>query len=163
MNKNGKLFGKISIIDIIVVVCIVVLAFGIYAKFTSSSDAVSSSERANIEFVYKVKSVRDYTVKGFEKGGSFYDSDTKEYMGEVVGVTAEPAIMDVNLVDGTYKNVEVPDKFDAYVTVRVNGKYNSLGYYTTDNKYIGAGSTLNAWSKFTNTGGEIVAVHEVTE
>ena len=42
MNKNGKLFGKISIIDIIVVVCIVVLAFGLYAKFTSSSDAVTS-------------------------------------------------------------------------------------------------------------------------
>lgn len=161
MNKNGKLFGKISVIDIIVVVLIVVAAFGIYAKFTSSSDAVSSSEKANIEFVYKVKSVRDYTVKGFEKGGSFYDSDTKEYMGEVVGVEAETAVMDVNLIDGTYTNVEVPDKFDAYVTVRVSGKYNSLGYYTDGNKYIAAGSTLNAWSKYTNTGGEIVDVYEV--
>lgn len=160
MNKNGKLFGKISIIDIIVVVCVVVLAFGIYAKFTSSSDAVTSSEKAEIEFVYKVKSVRDYTVKGFEKGGSFYDSDTKEYMGEVVSVSADPAVMDVNLVDGTYTTVDVPDKYDAYVTVRVSGKYNSLGYYTDGNKYIAAGSTLNAWSKYTNTGGEIVAVHE---
>ena len=32
--KDGKLFGKISIIDIIVVLCVIVLAFGIYAKFT---------------------------------------------------------------------------------------------------------------------------------
>lgn len=161
MNKNGKLFGKISIIDIIVVVCIVVLAFGLYAKFTSSSDAVTSSEKANIEFVYKVKSVRDYTVDGFRKGGPLYDSDTKEYMGEVVGVTTEPARMQVSLVDGTYTDLEIPNKYDAYVTVRVSGKYNSLGYYTNDNKYIGAGSTLNAWSKFTTTGGEIVDVYEI--
>lgn len=160
MNKNGKLFGKISVIDIIVVVCIALLAFGLYAKFTSSSDAVTSSEKANIEFVYKVKSVRDYTVDGFKKGGPLYDSDTKEYMGEVTGVTTEPAKMQVSLVDGTYKDLEIPNKYDAYVTVRVSGKYNSLGYYTNDNKYIGAGSTLNAWSKFTTTGGEIVAVHE---
>ena len=53
--KDGKLFGKISIIDIIVVLCVIVLAFGIYAKFTSNSDAVSSSEKAKIEYVYKVK------------------------------------------------------------------------------------------------------------
>ncbi len=161
MNKNGKLFGKISIIDIIVVVCVIVLAFGLYAKFTSRSDAVTSSEKSNIEFVYKVKSVRDYTVEGFQKGGPLYDSETKEYMGEITDVNSEPAKMQVSLVDGTYKELEVPDKYDVYITVQVSGKYNSLGFYTNDNKYIGAGSTLNAWSKFTNTGGEIVAVNEV--
>ncbi|MCI5892006.1 MAG: DUF4330 domain-containing protein [Clostridiales bacterium] len=160
MNKNGKLFGKISIIDIIVVVCIVVLAFGLYAKFTSSSDAVTSSEKSNIEFVYKVKSVRDYTVDGFKKGGPLYDSDTKEYMGEVTDVRTEPAVMQVSLVDGAYKELEIPNKYDVYVTVQVSGKYNSLGFYTNDNKYIGAGQTLNAWSKYTTTGGEIVDVRE---
>ena len=158
--KNGKLFGKISIIDIIAVVCIVVIAFGLYAKFTSKSDAVTSSEKTDIEFVYKVKSVRDYTVEGFEKGGPFFDKETKEYMGDITGVRSEPAVTEISMVDGTYKQVEVPDKFDVYVTVRVTGKYNSLGYYTNDNKFIGAGSTVNAWSKYTTTGGEIIDVHE---
>ena len=89
--KDGKLFGKISIIDIIVVLCVIVLAFGIYAKFTSNSDAVSSSEKAKIEYVYKVKGVRDFTIDAFKKGGPVYDQDTKEYMGEVTGVrSAQP-------------------------------------------------------------------------
>lgn len=159
--KDGKLFGKISIIDIIAVVCIVVIAFGLYAKFTSKSDAVSSTEKVDFEFVYKVNSVRDFTIDGFEKGGPFFDKETKEYMGDVTGVRSEPAVMQVSMADGTYKQVNVPDKYDVYVTVRTTGKVSSLGYFTNDNKFIGAGSTVNAWSKYTTTGGEIVDVYEV--
>lgn len=161
--KDGKLFGKISIIDIIVVLCVIVLAFGIYAKFTSNSDAVSSSEKAKIEYVYKVKGVRDFTIDAFKKGGPVYDQDTKEYMGEVTGVRSEDAVMEVSLVDGTYKSLIVPKKYDVYVTIQVDGKYNSLGFYTNDNRYIGAGSTVNAQSKYTTTGGEIVEVRQIEE
>ena len=38
----------------------------------------------------------------------------------------------------------------------MDGKYNSLGLYTNENKYIGAGQTLNAKTKFATTEGEIV-------
>ncbi len=160
-KKSGKLFGKISIIDIIVVVCIVVLAFGIYAKYTSDSDATASSENTEIEFVYKVKGVRDYTVNALKKGGAMYDSETKEYVGEIVDVRTEDAVMEVSLVDGTYKQLIIPEKYDVYVTVQVDGKYNKLGYYTSGNKYLGAGSTINIKSKFATTEGQIVDVKAV--
>lgn len=160
-KKDGKLFGKISIIDIIVVVCVIVLAFGIYAKFTSTSDAVSTTEKAKIEYVYKVKGVREYTVDAFKLGGPMYDRETKEYMGMVKDVHADDAVMQVSLVDGTYTELTIPKKYDVYVTVEVDGKYNSLGFYTNENKYIGTGSTLHAHSKYTTTEGEIVDVYEV--
>lgn len=161
MNKNGKLFGKISIIDIIVVVCIVVLAFGLYSHFTSSSDAVTSSSKTKVEFVYKVKSVRDFTVDALKKGGPMYDKETKEYMGEIIGVTADIARMEIGLIDGSYKEVEVPEKYDVYVTVQVDGKANSLGFYTNENRFIGSGSTVVAWSKYALTEGEIVDMKEI--
>ena len=65
-------------------------------------------------------------------------------MGEVTGVRSEDAVMEVSLVDGTYKSLIVPKKYDVYVTIQVDGKYNSLGFYTNENRYIGAGSTVNA-------------------
>lgn len=160
-KKSGKLFGKISIIDIIVVVCIVVLAFGIYAKYTSDSDATAASENTKIEFVYKVQGVRDYTVNALSKGGAMYDSETKEYVGEIVDVRTEEAVMEVSLVDGTYKQLTIPEKYDVYVTAQVDGKYNKLGFYTTGNKYLGAGSTINIKSKFATTEGQIVDVKAV--
>ena len=160
-KKTGKLFGKISIIDIIVVLCIVVLAFGIYMRFTSDSDATQATERTKIEYVYKVESVRQYTLDAFRKGGPVYDRETKEYLGEVVGVTAEDAKMEVSLINGEYVSITVPDKYDAYVTIQVDGKYNSLGHYTNANRYIGAGQTLNALSKYSNTEGQIIEVKTV--
>lgn len=161
MNKNGKIFGKISIIDIVVVICVVVLAFGLYAKVNSSSDAVTSTEKSKVEFVYKVKSVRDFTVDALKKGGPMYDKETKEYMGEIIDVRADIARMEIGLIDGSFKEVEVPEKYDVYVTVQVDGKANSLGFYTNENRFIGAGSTVVAWSKYSLTEGEIVGMKEI--
>ena len=66
-KKDGKVFGVISIIDILVVVCIIVLALGIYAKYTSDSDAVATAEKTKIEYVYKVQGVRNYTVEALKR------------------------------------------------------------------------------------------------
>lgn len=162
-KKSGKLFGVISIIDIIVVLCIIVLAFGVYARFTSDSDAVASSNRATIEYVYMVKGVRNFTCEALEKGGAVYDSETKEYIGDVKEVRSEPAKMEVSLVNGEYRMLTLPDMYDVYVTITVDGKYNSLGYYTSDNRFIGAGSTLLAQSKFATTEGEIVEARDVEQ
>lgn len=160
-KKTGKLFGKISIIDILVILCIAVLAFGIYARYTSDSDATEATEKTKFQYVYKVESVRQYTLEALKKGGPVYDRETKEYLGDVVGVSAEDAKMEVSMVDGKYVQMTVPDKYDAYVTIEVDGKYNSLGHYTSANRYIGAGQTLNALSKFSNTEGQIVEVKDV--
>lgn len=160
-KKTGKLFGKISIIDIIVVLCIIVLAFGIYMRYTSDSDATAATERTKFQYVYKVEGVREYTLEALRKGGPVHDRETKEYIGDVVDVRAEDAKMEISLVDGTYVTVTVPDKYDAYVTVEVDGKYNSLGHYTAANRYIGAGQTVNALSKYSNTEGQIIEVKDI--
>ena len=160
-KKTGKLFGIISIIDVLVVLCIAALAFGIYARYTSDSDASAATEHSKFQYVYKVESVREYTLEALRKGGPVYDRETKEYIGDVVGVSAEDAKMEISKTDGKYVVVTVPDKYDAYVTIEVDGKYNSLGHYTNDNRYIGAGQTLNALSKFSNTEGQIIEVKDI--
>ncbi len=160
-KKTGKLFGIISIIDIIVVLCIIVLAFGIYMRYTSDSDATAATERTKFQYVYKVEGVREYTLEALRKGGPVHDRETKEYIGDVVDVRAEDAKMDISLVDGRFAIVTIPDKYDAYITIEVDGKYNSLGHYTTANRYIGAGQTLNALSKYSNTEGQIIEVKDI--
>ncbi len=160
-KKTGKLFGVISIIDILVVLCIAALAFGIYARYTSDSDANTATERSKFQYVYKVEGVREYTLEALRKGGPVYDRETKEYIGDVVSVSAEDAKMEISKISGEYAVVTVPERYDAYVTIEVDGKYNSLGHYTDANRYIGAGQTLNALSKFSNTEGQIIEVKDV--
>ena len=56
MDKNGKIGGKVSIIDILVVVLVVAVIVGIVARYGSSvTGAVKSNKQ--FEYVLKVESV----------------------------------------------------------------------------------------------------------
>ena len=160
INKEGKLFGKVSIIDIFALILIVVMALGIYIKFFRTVDT-TSVENCVIEYEFKVSDVRMYSVTALEQSEKIYDGKTKEYMGEIINVEYEPSIQKAELADGRVVMTEAPDKYDAVVTIRVNGGVNSAGYFTEENKAIYAGSECITKTKFAKTEGEIISVKKI--
>ena len=160
INKEGKLFGKISIIDIFVVLVIVVAAFGVYSRFIAGNETVETN-MSKIQYEMKVKKVREASVTALEKGGALYDSITKEYMGEIVSVEAVPCMEDQQMSDGTIVMSEIPERFDVYITLNVDGSSNKAGYYTKDNKNLCVGSSLIISTKFAETTGEIISISEI--
>ena len=91
------------------------------------------------------------------------DVTTKEEMGEIVSVAERPAYDTHVMADGTYKNAEIPDRYDVTVTVRVNGKVSADGFYTKQNKQITPGSGYTFTGKLAQTSGIVSDVREVTE
>ena len=66
MDKNGKLGGKISIIDVMAIVLVVLVAAGIGVRYKSRiTGSVKSHE--TFEYVIRVSSIRDYTVNALKK------------------------------------------------------------------------------------------------
>lgn len=161
INKEGKLFGKISIIDIVVILAIVVAAFGVYSRFFVGNEKVETAA-SHIEYTMKVKEVRMGTVDALKNymGGITSDS-TKEYMGEIVDVTYSEATKSVELANGTITETTLPERYDVIVTVRVDGKINDSGYYTATNQALTAGSNHVFCSKAAKTTGTILDVYEV--
>lgn len=165
INKQGKLFGKVSIIDILAIVAVLVLVVGVYMRFvkpdaTSVDTGVSSSV---FEYDIDVNAVRIGTVEALKAGGPVMDVTTKEEMGEIVSVAERPAYDTHVMADGTYRNAEVPDRYDVTVTVRVNGKISADGFYTKQNKQIAPGSSYTFAGKLAQTSGIVSDVREVTE
>ena len=161
INKDGKLFGKISIIDILVVLAIAVAAFGVYSRFFVGNEKVETAS-SHIEYTLKVSEVREGTVTALKTfKGPLYDNTTKEYLGDIIDVTSTECISSVELSNGSIKESVIPDRFDALVTVRVDGKINSSGYYTATNQVIAAGGTLVFNAKAAATSGTILDVYEV--
>ncbi len=160
INKDGKLFGKISIIDILVVLLIAVLALGIYSRFFVGNEKVETAS-SHIEYILKVPEVREGTVDALKTfKGPMYDTTTKEYLGEIIRVTSTEAISSVEMANGSIKESTVPERFDALITVRVDGKINNSGYYTATNQVIAAGGSLTFQSKAAATSGTIMDVYE---
>lgn len=160
INKDGKLFGKVSIIDIAVILLILTAAFGVYTRFTVSDQKVSTSAQT-IEYRILVRGIRQGSVDALTKGGMLYNESTKEYMGNIIGVESAEATDERTLTSGEIVMARIPDKFDAVVTVQVEGSVNDTGYYTESNRTITVGSTYSLRTKYAQTSGEIVHVGTV--
>lgn len=158
MSKDGKLFGKISIIDIGAVILVILLAAGVYIKFFGAQNQKKFSSRENYRCVVKVSNIRDCTVEALEKGGQVYDSITKEYIGDIKSVVKEPGENIITMADGSHKIVPVENRYNAYVTIDFSGRQSAEGYYTDTNKQISTGSTLNMNAKFAKCDGVIQSV-----
>ncbi len=160
MFKDGKLFGKISIIDIFVIILIAALALGIYSRF-AVSDASVATQSQPLEYTMKVSNVRLGTVNALKDYmGPIYDDTTKEYLGEITDVTYEVAKVDVTLANGQFKADNSPDRYNVLLTVRVDGNVNDRGYYTANNLNIGAGSNFIFSSKAAITTGVVQDIYE---
>ncbi len=161
INKDGKLFGKISIIDILVVLAIVVAAFGVYTRFFVGNEKVETAA-SHIEYKMKIQEVRIGTVNALnDYKGAIYDTTTKEYLGDIASVEYTEAKKAVETVNGQMKEAVLPERYDCMVTVRVDGKINSSGYYTATNQALAAGSSYVFESKAAKTTGRIYDIYEV--
>jgi len=160
INKEGKLFGKVSIIDIFVVIVIVIAALGVYTRFFAVNERVAVTEN-QIEYQLKITKVRQGTLDALLKQGPVYDKTTKEYMGEITEVVYEDCFEEQELADGKLVSAKVPDRVNVIVTVKTNGSGNDSGYYTSDNKYIAAGSSFVISTKYAETTGEVISIKEI--
>lgn len=157
-KKDGKLFGKISVIDLVAVLAVIVIACGAAVRFSGSGSRVPAASGEPMECVTEVKNIRRYNVDALKKGGSVFDRTTKEYIGEIVDVTEKPGTTMLLLADGTYKEVPVEGRYTAYVTISFHGKEGDGGYYTDTNRQMCVGSTLNMNAKFSQCESTIVEV-----
>lgn len=163
INKEGKLFGKISIIDILVVLAIVVAIFGVYTRFFVGNEKVETAA-SHIEYKLKIQEVRIGTVKALEDyKGAIYDTDTKEYLGDIVAVEYSDAKKAVETTSGQLVETTLPERYDCMVTVRVDGKINGSGYYTATNQALAMGSSYLFESKAAKTTGRIYEIYEIKD
>ena len=160
INKDGKLFGKISIIDILVVIIILALGIGIYARFSSSPEAVQAKTE-KFSYIVKVEGVRQYTVEGLLNLGKMYDEETKELLGEIVEIISVEPTADTGIKsNGKAAPTTTPDKFTIRLKVETDGSVSDKGYYTALNKIIGVGGKLTFETKYVSTSGIVTGIEK---
>lgn len=161
-KKDGKLFGKVSVIDIAAILILILLAVGVLVKFSGNQNVQVASGEA-LQCTVQVKNVRDFTVEALKKGGPVFDKTTKEYIGEITDVTSEPGTTMLLLTDGTYREVQTGDRYNAYVTIAFTGKAGDNGYYTATNKQMCTGSSIALNAKYSQCDGVIKSVEKAAE
>jgi len=127
LDKKGKLFGKISVVDILVVVIIIAVAAGLYYKFGKSGTVTPFTKTSTVQLSIYMETVNDYVIKSIKVGDVVKDRVQNITLGKVVDVKVEP--------DMTYaindKSLVVPFSRKGYssatITFEGQGIYSSSG------------------------------------
>lgn len=117
MIKNGKLFGKINLFDLLVILLILVLAVGIGYKFLVIDKEVAKNT-VEVTYDLKIETVRDVTVNAFREGDTVYHYKLEEPIGTVSGIATTPAMDTLDTLSGEALSVPVEDRYDLVVTVK---------------------------------------------
>lgn len=160
IDKNGKLFGKLSIIDFAVILLVIAAAIGVGVRFFGGTARMVKSDKT-FEYVVKVEGVRQYTVDALQKKGKLTDKRYEQEIGEITNVDVEDVEFQSTTADGSIVFVGLPERYTCYVTIRSVGKESDNSYFAGDDTEISAGRQFAIYSKYVDTTGTIQSVNVV--
>lgn len=134
IDENGRLFGKVSLIDIIVVLAVaaVVLAAALKSEVMSTTSGTIATEP--VEYTIVVKDIRQTVADMFREGDEVW-TEGGVSIGKITGVDNQQAITQSQLVDGSYVEGIKESKIDSYVTILVDCSFSNGRYFA--NRTVG--------------------------
>lgn len=128
LDEKGKLFGKISIVDIGVLLIVIALLSGGYYKFFMVDKNSNAAKFDTLEYKILVEEVRQQSVDAIVIGADIYDVKTDSPMGKIMSKEVLPSTDQLTKADGTMVIAEKPGKFNVLVTIQVPGIETKYGF-----------------------------------
>ena len=116
LDDRGRLFGKVNIVDLLVLLVIIAVVVFAVVRMTGTS-----SKTVPVRVTYVVEAVRQASVDALQAKGTVTDDGGTE-LGKVQDVTVTPTLVEVPTADGQLKAVESPVFNDVSIVVLGQGR-----------------------------------------
>lgn len=134
IDRDGRLFGRISVIDLLVIAVVAVIVAAVYVKNNTVPTGSGTVKEQSITFQIQTVGMEDYLTAAIRVGDKIYDANYSSGGGPVgeitqVQVLNDPGIaLEENLQDGTAPQIEVEGTVDLLITVKGFGVSDGRGY-----------------------------------
>ncbi len=134
IDRDGRLFGKISIIDLLVIAAVVVIAAAVYVKKNATPTGSGTVKEQPIVFQIRAAGLEDYLTDAIRVGDKIYDANYSSGSGPVgeiteVQVLSSPGtLLCEDMTDGTLPMLEAEGTVDLLITVRGSGVSDGRSY-----------------------------------
>ena len=159
IDRNGRLFGKISVIDVLVIAVVLVMAAALFFKSNQTHTGTSvTSETITYQMV--ANGVRTYVADAVQVGDLMYDQDRSSggTLGKIVDIQVLPGTKLGEMNDGTAGMVPVEDGVDLLLTIEGSGIL-SEGRYLLNRVYdLGVNSARNFCTHFARFTGTVYSI-----
>lgn len=122
LDENGRIFGKLNILDLVIVVFIVLVLVlgGIY--FSGNGDL---SDKAKVQYTVEVLAKDETYIDHIIEGETVVDGVTKQNMGKITGFTKKDAMqIKENMAERKFNAAKIPGKYDVYITIELDADIN---------------------------------------
>lgn len=160
IDRNGRLFGKISIIDVIVILAVLVVVLAIYVK-THKPQTGSNVDTTTIVYQMQVDNMPEYMLQAIQKGDQIYDKErsTGGSLGTITDIQVSDGTYEAKLSDGTYEVVPAENHYNLLLTIQGEGLIDENGNYLLNRVYnLGVNSSREFNNKYGLFLGRIVSI-----
>lgn len=120
MDGKGRLFGKINIVDLLIVLFLIAIAAGGYLFFFGGSEK-KVVETAKVVYEFEITNVNKDFMDAITTGDPIRDSVRGNELGTVVSKESRQATMlNEDLINGRYVIADVPDAYDVVIAIEAD-------------------------------------------
>lgn len=118
LNNKGQLFGKVNIIDLVIIIVVIMIIGGGIYKFSTLDNILSSDDLQEISLTMEIPEVRDGLFKSIKEGDILYDSVRGSEFGKVESKSFKTHKELVVNQEGIVKYTEIPGLYDIEIQVK---------------------------------------------
>ena len=142
IDKHGKLFGRVSIIDILIVVAILALGIGFVIRQTSEGLATLISPNQPFYIVLETNRLRDVNLDAIAVGDTMFRLHSRDPMGTIVDIELHPATETMRRRDGVVVIAEMESRYRVVITLESQGSITSTGYFVNGLDHVAPGMEI---------------------
>ena len=133
IDKKGKVFGKINIIDLLVL--LLIIGIGVFFGLRMNSSGSQSGGKQTIVMKYYIEEVNDFVINRVKVGDALLDDGRNVSLGKVTDVEIMPSVSWGMTDEGEYKKSEREGFYSAIITGEVEGTIYKNGAIINASKY----------------------------
>ncbi|HHW00314.1 MAG TPA: DUF4330 domain-containing protein [Clostridiaceae bacterium] len=145
IDKKGRLFGKVSIIDVLALVIVIAIAVFVGGKFKKSDTGSPFTQKEDkIQIVYVIEELRDFVADELKIGDPARESVYKASFGNVVDIKRDKSVSWVRTNQAKLIKSSKEGYSCVYITMEGTGIYGDNGVTIGSGEYfIGQSIVLN--------------------
>ena len=157
LDEKGRLFGKINIVDALIVIVILAAVAFVGIKYVMPGKDAGPAE-SNLEMVFFVQDTTKYAAGGLQKGAKVWNASDKVDLGTVVSWKEEEYYEPIaDKEDGNIIMYNNPDKRSLHITIDAVGSVGDYGA-TINDVLFGVGHSMVIYCGTSKLFGTVEAV-----
>jgi len=143
IDEKGRIGGKLSVIDLAILLIVIMIAVGAVIKFTVTPQTSVMVEVVPVRYTLQLANVRDWATHNIREGDTVFSMGSN--VGTVVSVTSEPYRFLVQ-GNGVAWWGEVPDRYWVFVEIEATATVTDGRFLVSRTVPMGVGNSQNPFT-----------------